>query len=177
MLSEWFVGEAELWRCVERIASNQGRNRRDRERLLQRVREVADRRLLVRCGLPSRLPEMDDLLDEAAWDTVDGVQERIRSFEETFEKRLSALSLAVAVGANGSANRLSPIRLSTQWLAAVRQNGASAAVVKQAAAQQACSDYETAWRAVRELLDPDQSATALSDALQRFHVPQGRYSL
>ncbi|XQE78073.1 hypothetical protein ACN24L_03560 [Streptomyces microflavus] len=177
VLSEWFVGEAELWRCVERIASNQGRNRRDRERLLQRVREVADRRLLVRCGLPSRLPEMDDLLDEAAWDTVDGVQERIRSFEETFDKRLSALSLAVAVGANGSANRLSPIRLSTQWLAAVRQNGASAAAVKQAAAQQACSDYETAWRAVRELLDPDQSATALSDALQRFHVPQGRYSL
>ncbi|MFJ5740637.1 hypothetical protein [Streptomyces microflavus] len=59
----------------------------------------------------------------------------------------------------------------------MRQNGASAAVVKQAAAQQACSDYETAWRAVRELLDPDQSATALSDALQRFHVPQGRYSL
>ncbi|CAO0833753.1 hypothetical protein SMICM17S_12777 [Streptomyces microflavus] len=177
VLSEWFVGEAELWRCVERIASNQGRNWRDRERLLQRVREVADRRLLVRCGLPSRLPEMDDLLDEAAWDTVDGVQERIRSFEETFEKRLSALSLAVAVGANGSANRLSPIRLSTQWLAAVRQNGASAAVVKQAAAQQACSDYETAWRAVRDLLDPDQSATALSDALQRFHVPQGMYSL
>ncbi|CAM5358427.1 hypothetical protein SMICM304S_04385 [Streptomyces microflavus] len=48
VLSEWFVGEAELWRCVERIASNQGRNWRDRERLLQRVREVADRRLLVK---------------------------------------------------------------------------------------------------------------------------------
>ncbi|KAB2593390.1 hypothetical protein [Streptomyces arboris] len=174
VLSEWFAGETELWRCVDRIASNQGRNWRDRQRLLQRVREVADKRLLVRCGLPSSLPEMDDLLDEAAWDTVDGVQERISSFEETFEKRLAALSLAVAVGANGSANRRSPIRLSTQWLAAVRQNGASPAVVQQAAAQQACSDYETAWRAVRDLLDPDESATALSDALQRFHAPRGR---
>ncbi|MEU8565282.1 hypothetical protein AB0C45_27865 [Streptomyces cyaneofuscatus] len=172
VLVEWFAGETELWRCVDRIASNQGRNWRDRQRLLQRVREVADTRLLVRCGLPSSLPEMDDLLDEAAWDTVDGVQERISSFEETFEKRLAALSLAVAAGANGSANRRSPIRLSTQWLAAVRRNGASPAAVQQAAAQQACSDYETAWRAVRDLLDPDESGTALSDALRRFHAPR-----
>ncbi|MFJ2078244.1 tetratricopeptide repeat protein [Streptomyces sp. ARC12] len=177
VLGEWFAGEGELWRCVDRIAANQGRNWRDRERLLQRVREVADSRLLVKCGLPSRLPEMDDLLDDAAWDTLDGVQESIKSFEETFEKRLSELDSAVAVRPNGSANHRSPILLSAQWLAAVRQNGASPAFVKKAAAHQACSDYETAWRAVRDLLDPDASATALSDALERFHAPHGTWQV
>ncbi|WP_329204481.1 tetratricopeptide repeat protein [Streptomyces sp. NBC_00683] len=173
VLAQWFVGEAELWRCVDRIASDQGRNWRDRERLLQRVREIADNGLLIRCGLPSRLPELDELLDDATWDALDDVQERITSFEETFTDRLSAVSLAVAARSDGSANHHSPIRLSGQWLASVRQNGSSPDFVKQAAVHQVCSDYEMAWRALRELLDPEESATALSDALLHFHTPHG----
>ncbi|MFE4693245.1 hypothetical protein ACFRH6_24770 [Streptomyces sp. NPDC056749] len=175
VLARWFAADAELWRCVHRVAANQGRNWRDRERLLQRVREVADTALLVRCGLPSSLPEMDDLLDDAAWDSLGDMHGRIRRFERTFETRLTALSCAVAERSDGSANRHSPILLSAQWLAAMRQNGTSPSFVKQAAVLQASFDYESAWRALRDLLDPDESATALSDALLRFHAPHGTW--
>ncbi|MFI1394573.1 hypothetical protein [Streptomyces sp. NPDC020681] len=176
MLAKWFSSEAELWRCIHRIADNQGRNWRDREKLLQRVREVADITLLFKCGLPSSLPEMDDLLDEATWNELEDVKAQIRSFEETFEIRLASVSVAVSENSDSPAGSPSPILLSTQWLNAVRHNGASPNFVTQASVQQACSDYEIAWQALRHQLDPDESdSAALSDFMRRFHKPRGTW--
>ncbi|MET9735473.1 hypothetical protein ABZZ79_34040 [Streptomyces sp. NPDC006458] len=175
LLAQWFSGDAELWRCVHRIAENEGRHWRDREKLLQHVREIADITLLVKCGLPARLPEMDDLLDNATWLNVNDARKHVEASEQEIKRRLESMKSVVSERLNGSGNPNSPIVLSTQWLTSVRRNGASAVFVTQAAVRQVCRDYEIAWRALRDQVDPDEDGAALRTAMSRFHEPNDRW--
>ncbi|WP_024757276.1 hypothetical protein [Streptomyces exfoliatus] len=172
---EWFSSEAELWRCVHRIAENEGRHWRDREKLLQCVREVADITLLTKCGLPARLPEMDELLDDATWFDVETARSRVEASDREIKNRLSSLEPVVSERLNGSANPQSPIVLSAEWLTSVRRNSALPDFVTQAAVQQACKDFQGAWQALRYQVDPDEDGTAMSAAVQRFHDPHERW--
>ncbi|MFB6641588.1 hypothetical protein ACFCYF_30590 [Streptomyces chartreusis] len=167
-LAEWFSSEAELWRCIHRIAENEGRHWRDREKLIQDVREIADIALLAKFDLPSRLPEMDDLLDDATWLNVRDANERVAAMEKEVTSRLSYLTKVVS----DSDNPHSPIVLSTEWLASVRNTRASTGFVTQAAVKQATRDYEIAWRALRDHVNPDESREALATAMRHFHSPR-----
>ncbi|MFP3986031.1 hypothetical protein U9R90_00660 [Streptomyces sp. E11-3] len=167
LLAQWFSSETEVWRCVHRVAANQGRNWRDRAKLLHSVSDLADATLLAECGLPSSLPELDDLLDDAAWSEFADAKSRVEAFAEMMPQRLQKLSDAVDEGPSNSPCLHSPIRRSAQWLTAVRQNDAAPGAV-----QQACSDHEVWWRALRNQLDLDENnEQALSQALRRFHAP------
>ncbi|MFF0203347.1 hypothetical protein [Streptomyces sp. NPDC005017] len=174
-LAQWFSSDAELWRCVQRIAENEGRHWRDREKLLQKVREFADITLLVKCGLPARLPEMDDLLDNATWLSFDDARSHVEEAEREIKNRLDSMKSVVSERLNGSENPHSPIVLSVHWLTSVRRQGASSDFVTQAAVRLLCRDYEIAWRALRDQVDPDEDDTALLTAMHRFHDPNDRW--
>ncbi|MFI9235962.1 hypothetical protein [Streptomyces sp. NPDC053079] len=66
----------------------------------------------------------------------------------------------------------SPIHRSDQWLAGVRQRGASAHSGAQGAIRQACADYEAVWRALGEELDLDGDRKAFPKALARLREPR-----
>ncbi|MEU9860552.1 hypothetical protein AB0D99_06750 [Streptomyces sp. NPDC047971] len=173
LIAEWFVSEKLVWQCVHRVAANQGRDWRDRAKLLQTVRELADATLLAKYGLPSKLPELDDLLDEATWFSAGAAKESLRGFEETIEERLKVLSRAIG----GPFDSMSPIRRSDQWVEAVKHNGPFPNFVMQAAVQQACADYEATWRALRDQLDPEDHELAFPNALHGLHEPDGMWRL
>ncbi|MBB4885314.1 hypothetical protein WEB32_31735 [Streptomyces netropsis] len=172
VLAQWFSGEGELWECVHRVARNQGCDWRDREKLLQTVRAIADPVLLTRCGLPSTLPELDELLDEAAWIEPGEAEGRVEVFDKLIVRRLQILSCALQQRSVDSA-AASPVSRSVQWLAAVRQDFASVGSVSPGAVRQACWDYEATWRALSEQLDPDGDKLALPRALRRLREPRG----
>lgn len=171
LITQWFLTEKLVWECVHRVAANQGRDWRDRAKLLQTIREQADSTLLARYGLPSKLPELDDLLDDATWIDIGSAKESLNGFEGTIEERLTILSRAI--GGNG----MSPILRSDQWIRAVKHSGPSPNLVMQAAVQQACADYEATWRALRDQLDPEDDELAFPRALHRLHEPDGVWRL
>ncbi|MFI9743006.1 hypothetical protein [Streptomyces sp. NPDC052494] len=169
VIAQWFVTEKSVWQGVHRVAANQGRDWRDRAKLLQTVRAIADSALLAKCGLPSKLPELDDLLDEATWFGAGAAKESLTEFGQCIEERLRILSRAI--GAPNAA--VSPLRRSDQWVEAVKHSGTSPNFVMQAAVQQACADYEATWRALRDQLDPEDDELAFPRALHSLHEPDG----
>ncbi|MFF9910287.1 hypothetical protein [Streptomyces sp. NPDC013457] len=173
VIAQWFITEKWVWQCVHRVAANQGRDWRDREKLLQTVREIADSTLLAKYGLPSKLPELDDLLDDATWFEISSAKESITGFEGVIEERMAVLGQALG----GTANGLSPIGRSDQWIRAVKHSGTSPNFVMQAAVRQACADYEATWRALRDQLDPDDDELAFPRALHQLHEPDGAWRL
>lgn len=173
LIAQWFITEKSVWHCVHRVAANQGRDWRDRAKLLQTVRALADSTLLARHGLPSQLPELDDLLDEATWFEIGTAKESLQGFERAVEERLKVLSRAIG----GPSNSMSPIRRSDQWIEAVKHSGTFPNFVMQAAVQQACADYEATWRALRDQLDPDDHELAFARALHGLHEPDGVWRL
>ncbi|MFD7236295.1 hypothetical protein ACFWAT_13440 [Streptomyces syringium] len=175
VLAQWFGGDRELWECVHRIARNHGCDWRDREKLLQTVRAMADPVLLARCGLPSMLPELDELLDDAAWNEPGKAEGRVEVFDKLIVRRLQILSCALQPRSADSAVG-SPIVRSGQWLAAVRQDFASVGFVSPGAVRQACWDYEAMWRALSEQLDPEGDKLAVPRALRRLREPHGTRS-
>ncbi|MEU4268490.1 hypothetical protein [Streptomyces sp. NPDC026092] len=173
LIAQWFVTEKLVWQCVHRVAANQGRDWRDRAKLLQTVRALADSTLLAKYGLPSKLPELDDLLDEATWSDIGEAKESLKGFERIVEERLAVLSRAIG----GPSNSLSPILRSDQWVEAVKHSGTFPNFVMQAAVHQACADYESTWRALRDQLDPEDHELAFSRALHGLHEPDGVWRL
>ncbi|MFI9235961.1 hypothetical protein [Streptomyces sp. NPDC053079] len=88
VLAHWFASDKELWECVYRVAKDQGYVWRDRAKLLKTVRAVADPTLLAECGLPSSLPDLDELLDDAAWFVLGGAEKRVKTLDEVIVRRL-----------------------------------------------------------------------------------------
>ncbi|MEV5243075.1 hypothetical protein AB0K89_28765 [Streptomyces cinnamoneus] len=179
VLAQWFSSDIELWECVYRVARNQGRVWRDRAKLLQVVRKNADPALLIECGLPSTLPELDELLDEATWVTLKESRERVEEADRSLTRRLLIVSRSLKTGFDSPARMTSPIHRSAQWLEAVRKRGGAAHFGAQGAIRQACTDYEGVWRALGEELDidpddPDRDAKRLAFpmALRHLHAPQ-----
>ncbi|MFE7546847.1 hypothetical protein [Streptomyces gardneri] len=173
LIAQWFITEKLIWQCVHRVAANQGRDWRDRAKLLQTVREIGDSTLLAKYGLPSKLPELDDLLDEAAWFVIGSAKESLTGFGKTIEKRLTTLSR----GIDGTSNGVSPIHRSDQWVEAVKHSGTFPNFMMQVAVQQVCADYETTWRALRDQLDPEDDEWAFPRALRDLHEPDGAWRL
>ncbi|MCT4356177.1 hypothetical protein M5362_23880 [Streptomyces sp. Je 1-79] len=172
LMAQWFITEKLVWQGVHRVAANQGRDWRDRQKLLQTVRAIADSTLLSKYGLPSKLPELDDLLDEATWIEIGAAKESLTGFEQSIEERLRILSRAI-----GATSTVSPIHRSGQWIEAVKHSGPLPNVVMQAAVQQACADYETAWRSLRDQLDPEDDEWVFPNALHELHEPDGVWRL
>ncbi|MEU6878029.1 hypothetical protein [Streptomyces sp. NPDC046712] len=177
LISQWFITERAVWQGVHRVAANQGRDWRDRAKLLQTVRAIADSALLAKCGLPSKLPELDDLLDEATWFGVGAAKETLNERGLSIEERLRVVSRAIDGSSDGPSGVVSPIRRSDQWIEAVKHSGTLPNVVMQAAVQQACADYETTWRALRDQLDPEDDELAFAKALHQLHEPDGAWRL
>ncbi len=173
LIAQWFITEKLVWQGVHRVAANQGRDWRDRAKLLQTVRAIAGSTLLAKHGLPSKLPELDDLLDDATWFGAEAAKESLTEFGQSIEERLMILSRAI----EGVSNVVSPIRRSDQWVEAVKHSGTLPNRVMQVAVQQACADYETTWRALRDQLDPDDDELAFPKALHELHEPDGVWRL
>lgn len=173
LIAQWFITEKSVWQGVHRVAANQGRDWRDREKLLQTIRALADSTLLAKYGLPSKLPELDDLLDDATWFEIGAAKQSVTDFETAIEERLSILSRAIG----GATNAVSPIRRSDQWVEAVKHSGTLPNFVMQSAVRQTCADYETAWRALRDQLDPENDEWAFSRSLHQLREPDGVWRL
>ncbi|MEU5053487.1 hypothetical protein [Streptomyces sp. NPDC021096] len=170
-LARWFASEVEMWERVYQFARNRGCDWRDRERLLQAVRGVAEPALVIRRGLPAGLPELDDLLD-AAWFEHGRSDGWVELFGASIAQRLTILSQDLKSARTGSPTAFSPISRSEQWLAAVRRDGALSHLVAQGAVRQACWDYEAVWRALGDQLDPAGDPRALSAVLGRLRRPR-----
>ncbi|GHG64654.1 hypothetical protein GCM10018779_34730 [Streptomyces griseocarneus] len=153
VVAEWFSSDREMWDCVYQFAKNGGSDWRDRERLLQELRRIAEPHLLSQYGLPPSLPELDDLLDEAARFAPDGARDRVEELVGKTVKRLDDLSSALRVERNGAKNSNSPIIRSEQWLTSVRENPTLSIVAPRSAAWHVCWDYEEAWHALGEELN------------------------
>ncbi|WOX21074.1 hypothetical protein [Streptomyces solicathayae] len=173
LITDWFTTERLVWQGVHRVAADQGQDWRDREKLVQTVRAIADSTLLAKYGLPTTLPELDDLLDDATWFGIGDAKDSISGFERSFRERLSMVSRAIG----GASNAVSPIRRSDQWVEAVKHSGTLPNSMMQHAVLQACADYENTWRALRDVLDPDDDELALSKALHELHEPEGVWRL
>ncbi|MBB4984189.1 hypothetical protein [Streptomyces nymphaeiformis] len=166
VLREWLVNEKRVWECVYRITADRGRNWPDRENLLQVIQNTSDPALLAKYDLPSQLPELDDLLDDAAWSNPGNAKGYIERKKEAIVRRFEGISSDVSED-----SLYSPIHLSGQWISAMRRDGAFMQTVDESAVQRLCAGFEAAWMAVSEELDPDEADYALTAALLDLPEP------
>lgn len=174
-VAHWFSSDREAWECVYQLVRNGGNDWRDRQRLLRVIRDIAVADLPIRHGLPPGLPELDDLLDEASWADPAGGEDLVVTTTRTTEERLEHVRWDLEPDEREAewAPELSPIRRSEEWYAAVRKDqDVSRLPTRRAAWQVVCRDYECAWRALDDQLDPYGDPAALLRALNGFRRPR-----
>ncbi|GHG64649.1 hypothetical protein [Streptomyces griseocarneus] len=173
VVAQWFASEREAWDCVYQFARNGGRDWRVRERLLQAVRGITDPALWDRYGLPPGLPELDDLLDDASRSEPQNAKKRVKEASERTKELLDSVGEYVDTGRSDGNPCVSPVHRSAQWLAAIRRDPASFALLPRSAAWQVCWDFEAVWRALDEHLDPERGEddAPLREALLRLREP------
>ncbi|MGW0823705.1 hypothetical protein [Streptomyces sp. NPDC002845] len=166
---KWFEDEELVWEFIHRVASSQARNWPDRERLLQKVQEIADPSLLVE--LPTRVPEFNDVLDDdEEWGQPESARRRIDGLDD----RLTLLGKLLKPIDNTSP---SPIKSSAVWLRNAEEADADGATsMRSATVRQVCTCYSASWQTLRSLIvpsnmDSDPRVDAFEQALQRLPDP------
>ncbi|MEU1377726.1 hypothetical protein ABZ442_29350 [Streptomyces triculaminicus] len=171
-VAQWLRDDHEVWDAVGRFAREAGSDWRDRERLVEIVRRVADPALPSAYGLPPGLPELDDLLDEAWFVGGAAADGWADDFDRWADGRLSVTGHALTNGPLVAAADLTPGHRCEQWLEAARRDRALSLFLARPALWQMCWDFEAAWRALGDQFDPGRQGRDLGDALRRFRQPR-----
>ncbi|MGW9046048.1 hypothetical protein ACWGQL_26300 [Streptomyces lydicus] len=168
---KWFEDEKTVWENFHRVASSQARNWPDRERLLQKVHEIADPSLLVE--LPAKVPEFNDVLDDdEEWGKRDSASKRIEGLDD----RLALLNQLIKPPDGDT----SPIDCSTAWLATVKKaDAAGAAWIRRSTVRKVCAGYAAVWQMLRDMVDlselkesePQALKEAFKGTLQKLSNP------
>ncbi|MFE4722168.1 hypothetical protein ACFRLW_38405, partial [Streptomyces sp. NPDC056728] len=155
----WFRDEIGIWQAIESFAATHGRNWPDRAKLLRRVREVADPRILDEEGFSPRLREWDSVIEEIWFDAARG--QETSDCADKVDEALRALLSEIKEGAE-----FSPTAYSRQWLAEARRaashgrNSLDTGLIREV-----CAEYTAVWQGLYDLLDAKGQSQSFRQAL------------
>uniref|UniRef100_A0AAU3I2I4 Tetratricopeptide repeat protein n=1 Tax=Streptomyces sp. NBC_01393 TaxID=2903851 RepID=A0AAU3I2I4_9ACTN len=162
----WFRDEVGIWQAIVSFAETHGRNWPDRAKLLRRVREVADPRILDEEGFSPRLREWDSVIEEIWFGTAR--EQETSGCAEKVDEALQVLLPEIEEGAESS-----PTARSRQWLAEARkavshgQNSLDASLIREV-----CAGYAAVWQGLYDLLDATGELCSFRQALLNIRVPR-----